>query len=391
MSQEGPLFFLMAGEASGDLIGARLMAALTEQTQGSARFAGVGGERMMAQGLEPLFPMQELAVFGLVEVLRHIPRLLGRIRQTAQAAHQMRPAAVIGIDAPDFCLRVAKRLKGRGIPLVHYVAPSVWAWRPGRARKVAKILDHLLTLLPFEPPYFEREGLATTFVGHPIIESDVARGDGARFRLAHHITPEQPVLVVLPGSRAGEIRRLAPIFGQTLDALARRFPDLSVVVPTLPSVAGLVAHEAQSWPVHPLLLLGDTAKYDAFAAADVALAASGTVSVELAMAGVPSIIGYRVNPLSAMIFRMVTKIRYASLLNLMEDRMVIPEFLQQYCRPDVLAPAVTQLLEDPTARQRQREVAARLPAWLGAGPMMPSARAARTVLSVAGIAPKETT
>ena len=184
-----PLFFLIAGEASGDLLGARLMRGLKKLTNGEARFAGIGGPRMRAEGMEILFPQEELAHFGLFELLRHVPHLLGRMNETVAEVKRLRPAALITIDAPDFCFRVAKRLKGEGIPLIHYVAPTVWAWRPGRARKIAKFLDHLLALLPFEPPYFTREGLACTFVGHPIVESGAGQGDGARFRAKYHIEP----------------------------------------------------------------------------------------------------------------------------------------------------------------------------------------------------------
>ena len=378
----GALIFLVAGEPSGDVLGARLMRALKEETGGGVRFAGVGGPRMAAEGLDSLFPMSELTVMGLAEVLPRLPRLIRRIRQTARTAREMRPAAVVTIDAPDFSFRVAKRLKGAGIPLVHYVAPTVWAWRPGRARKIAPILDHLLTLLPFEPPYFEREGLSCDFVGHPVIESGADKGDGEAFRRSHGIDPEAPVVCVLPGSRHSETSRLLPVFSETLRRLAETNPSVQVVVPAAQSVAGEVTAAAAAWPFPALVILDETGKYAAFAAADAALAASGTVSLELALAGTPTVIAYRVSPLSAWIGRRLIRVRFVSLANIVLDREVVPEFLQERCRPDLLAPALGDLLNDPEVRQRQIEGAREAVAQLGGDGPLPSRRAARAVLSV---------
>jgi lipid-A-disaccharide synthase len=210
-------FFLIAGEASGDLLGARLMRALRKQLNGQVRFHGVGGPEMQAEGLTLLFPNTELMHFGVIEVLRHIPRLLTRINEAVTEVLRLQPTALITIDSPDFCLRVAKRVRknapaGFPIPLIHYVAPTVWAWRPGRAKKIAKFLDHLLAILPFEPPYFLREGLDCTFVGHSIVEGGAANGSGAIFRTVRDIAPGTPLLAVLFGSRSGEINRLMPVY-----------------------------------------------------------------------------------------------------------------------------------------------------------------------------------
>ncbi len=378
----GALIFLVAGEPSGDVLGARLMRALKEETGGRVRFAGVGGPRMAAEGLDSLFPMSDLTVMGLAEVLPRLPRLIRRIRQTARTAREMRPAAVVTIDAPDFSFRVAKRLKGAGIPLVHYVAPTVWAWRPGRARKIARILDHLLVLLPFEPPYFEREGLSCDFVGHPVIESGADKGDGEAFRRSHGIDPEAPVVCVLPGSRHSETSRLLPVFSETLRRLAETNPAVQVVVPAAPSVAGEVAAAAAAWPFPALVILDEAEKYAAFAAADAALAASGTVSLELALAGTPTVIAYRLSPLTAWIGRRLIRVRFVSLANIVLDREVVPEFLQERCRPDLLAPALGGLLNDPEVRQRQIDGAREAVAQLGGDGPLPSRRAARAVLSV---------
>jgi lipid-A-disaccharide synthase len=380
-TQGGPLIFLVAGEPSGDLLGARLMAALKARTGGNVRFAGVGGAAMAREGLHSLVPIGELSVMGLLEVIPHLPRILGHMRRTVQAARSLRPAAVVTIDAPNFSLEVAKRLAGGGAPLIHFVAPSVWAWKPWRARRIAKYLDHLLTLLPFEPPYFERHGLATTFVGHPAVEAP-AGADPKVFRQSHGIPEAAPLLCVLPGSRRGETARLLPVFRDTLALLRARVPDLHVVVPTVPNVAEDVASAAQDWPVPSVVLRDPAAKYDAFAASYAALAASGTVAVELAVAGVPSVVAYRLSPLTAFLARRLLKVRYVSLPNILLDRAAQPELLQENCTPANLAGALERLLTDPAARAAQKADAAAAVALLKGGTESPSQRAARCILDL---------
>jgi len=377
-----PLIFLVAGEPSGDVLGARLMASLKKQTKDRVSFAGIGGARMEEQGMKSQFPMIELSVMGAAEVLPRIPRILTRIVETAAAAQRLRPAAVVTIDSPDFNFRVAKRLKGKGIPLIHYVAPSVWAWRPGRAAKIAGLLDHLLALLPFEPPYFESHSLATTFVGHPILESGADKGDGNAFRDRHGIAADETLIAVLPGSRLGEVSRLQGIFGQALFGLSKKHPNLRAVVPTTGAVAGTVRQAAAGWPVQTLVVEGDAEKYDAFAAADVALAASGTVALELAMAGTPAVIAYRINPLSALIARRLLKVRFVHLVNLILDREAVPEFLQEACRADFLAPALEDLLRDEDRRQSQVSAYKEAIDKLSHRGASPADRAAKTVLDV---------
>lgn len=378
----GPLIFVVAGEPSGDALGARLMAALKVETGGAVRFAGVGGEGMAAEGLESLFPMADLTVMGVAEVLPRLPLILRRLAQTATEAKRLRPDAVITIDSPDFSFRLAKRLRGQGIPLVHYVAPSVWAWRPGRAKAIARRLDHLLALLPFEPPYFEREGLACTFVGHPVVEGGADGGDGAAFRARHGIAAEAPLLCVLPGSRRSETSRLLPVFAETLARLGERHAGLRAVVPVIGAVADEVARAAAAWPVPAVVVRGRSEKFDAFAAADAALAASGTVALELAMAGTPAVIAYRLSGLSAWLARRLVKVRHVSLVNLVLDRPVMPELLQDDCRPDRLATALGTLLADAAARRAQVEAGYEALARLGRGGPSPGTRAARAVLGV---------
>ena len=377
-----PLFFLIAGEPSGDLLGARLMRALKAKTNGAVRFVGIGGPRMQAEGIELLFDQAELAHMGFFELIRHVPHLLRRIRQTIAEVKRVRPAALVTIDSPDFCFRVAKKLKGQGIPLIHYVAPTVWAWRAGRAKTIAGFLDHLLALLPFEPPYFTRENLPCTFVGHPLVESDAGQGDAKRFRARYALPSSVPLLAVLPGSRRGEVKRLLPIFAATLTQLRALHPDLHVVVPVAAGVAEIVKSAVRGWPMTVIVTESDADKYDAFAAAQCALACSGTVSVELAMARLPTIITYQMNALTVALYRRFIKTPYVTLINIMQKREVMPELIQGNGTPEKLAQAVHRLLLDPVARQKQTDDLASIGAWLGRGQFVPSEKAAEVVLGV---------
>ncbi|MHA1599513.1 MAG: lipid-A-disaccharide synthase, partial [Alphaproteobacteria bacterium] len=380
--QASPLVFLIAGEPSGDLLGARLMSALRTQTGGAVRFAGIGGERMAAEGLDSLVPIDELAIMGVFEIIPHVLRIIRRIRQTVVTAKVMRPAIVVTIDSPSFSLEVSQRLRGLGVPLVHYVAPSVWAWKPWRAAKMARYVDHLLALLPFEPPYFEKHGLATTFVGHPAVEAESVAADRTKFRRSHGIPDDAPVICVLPGSRRGEVRRLAPVFGAALGRLAARVPGLQALTPTVSTVSAEVSAAAAAWPVPTTVLTEPSENVEAFAACDVALAASGTVAVELAVAGVASVIAYRVLPLTALIARRVLKSPYVSLPNILLGREVQPELLQENCTPDKLARALEALLDDPEARAAQIEALGEVVRKLTPGGASPSQRAAQVVLGL---------
>jgi len=389
--EAGPLIFLVAAEPSGDLLAARLMAALRAETNGKIRFAGVGGEQMRANGLQSLFPIDELAVMGIFEVLPLILKVLRRVRETAAAAAALRPAALVTIDSPSFTLEVSDRLGGRGFPRIHYVAPSVWAWKPWRARKLAHALDHLLALLPFEPPYFERHGLTTTVVGHPAVEVEVTNPDVESFRARHDIPATAMLVCVLPGSRRSEVRHHEPVFAAALALLKQRFPDLHALVPTVSTVADQVTEAAKHWPVPALVLRQPAAKYQAFAAARAAIAVSGTVAVELAVAGLPAAIAYRVGPLSAVVGRLLIKIKYASLINLLLDRSVQPELLQENCTAEKLADTLQTLMTDEDERSRIRASYDLALRKLGQGGEAPSRKAARTILSLidlsSGVAP----
>ena len=382
MERPAPLIFLIAGEPSGDLIASRLMAALRRRSGDNVRFAGIGGPMMAEQGLESLFPYAELSLVGFLEVGPHIPRLLRRIRATARTARRLGPAAFVSVDVPGFALRVARRLKGAGFPLVHYVAPTVWAYRPGRAAEIARYLDHVLCLFPFEPPYFEAEGLDASFVGHPLLEEPIEEADGPDFRRRHGVTPEQPVLAVLPGSRAGELRRLEPVFAATVRALAGRIEGLRVLVPTLPQHREAVAAASAAWGAPATVVEGKAEKYAAFAASDAALTVSGMATLELALAHVPMIVCYRVNPLSAAIARRVLLVKHIAMPNIIAGRRAAPEFVQRDCTPRRLVPALEELLRDAGRRDEQtrsfREIAARL----GRGGAAPSERAAGVILDL---------
>lgn len=378
-----PLLFLIAGEASGDKLGAALMAGLKHLAPG-VRFAGVGGPAMQAEGLQSLFPMEELSVMGLMEVLPKYRALKRRIAQTAQAVTDLAPAALIGIDSPDFCLRVAglARKAKPGLRTMHYVAPSVWAWRPGRAAKMAPVIDHVLALLPFEPPYMQAAGMTCDFVGHPVVAEPVATPDeAAAFRAAHGIAPDAPLVLALPGSRRGEVNRIGPTFDEALMRVRDRMPELRVVLPTVRGVAPLVREMSARWPVAPVIVEAPEDKRAAFAAADLALAASGTVSLELAASATPMVIAYDMAWLSRQIIARMLRVDTVTLVNLVSETRAIPEFLGPRCRPELIAPALLALLEDEAAQGAQREAMRTTMQRLGAGGEAPGLRAARSVLA----------
>ncbi|MGH7035973.1 MAG: lipid-A-disaccharide synthase [Stellaceae bacterium] len=384
MSAVPPLIYLVAGEPSGDLLGGRLMTALRERTQGEVRFAGTGGETMAAQGLVSRVPLSELAIMGVAEVLPSARRIFRRVAETVADIAAQQPAALVTIDSSGFTWRIAQRLRRQGetLPLIHYVAPMVWAWRAGRARRMARWYDHLLALLPFEPPYFTAVGLSCAYVGHPVVESGADGGDGAGFRRRHGIAAEAPLLTLLPGSRRGEVGTLLPIFRESIARLLPRHPGLRIVVPTSEIVASRVAREVERWPVPSIVLRGAAEKYDAFAASNAALAASGTVALELAMARLPAVIAYRINPLTHAYVSRVVKVDYANLVNVILEREAVPELLQYDCTPEKLAPAVESLLDDKAAGAAQIAACQEALHVLGYGGVSPSLRAADEVLGV---------
>ena len=385
--------FLVAGEPSGDRLGAALMAGVSTFRPETA-FGGVGGPAMQEQGLESLFPMEELSVFGLAEVLPKYLRLKRRLLETVEAAVAFGPDALVTIDSPDFCLRVAKEVRRRepGIRVAHYVAPSVWAWRPGRAAKMATHVDQVLALLPFEPPYFEAVGLRCDFVGHPVAsETQATAEEISAFRAATGIG-DAPVLLALPGSRASEVARLAPAFGEALRRILTYRREFRVVVPAVEAMAGTVREAVASWPGHPLVIApnesGGTGaanlKPAAFGAAKLALAASGTVSLELAASATPMAIAYDMNWITWRIVSRLARVDTVTLVNLVSETRAVPEFLGPGCRPGPIAGALLELIDSGAARQAQLDAMAETMRRLGRGGEPPGRRAARAVLDGLG-------
>jgi lipid-A-disaccharide synthase len=376
-----PLIYLIAGEASGDVLGGRLMAALAARQPG-LRFAGIGGERMADHGLASLFPMRELALMGLLEVIPNIATLRRRLQQTIADITARRPAVVVTIDSPGFTFRVLRAIAPLGLRRVHYVAPQVWAWRPGRVRHYHGLWDQLLCLLPFEPAFFARHNLPASFVGHPVLESGADAGNAARFRIRHNLAADAPVLTIMPGSRRTEVSRLLPIFGAALDLIAARVPHLVPVVPLAGPVAETVTAGTAHWPTPPILLDSVEAKHDAFAASAAAMTKSGTSTLELAMAGVPMLVSYRVNPLTAAIAKRLVTVPYASILNLIANHEIIPELIQNACTPQRLATTLLPLLTDPTAATKQRTACQAILHQLAPPNGTPSTAAATAVLAL---------
>jgi lipid-A-disaccharide synthase len=364
--------FLIAGEPSGDRLGAALMAGLKQLT--SVEFAGIGGPLMHAESLQSLFPMEELSVMGIAEVLPKYFPLKRRIRQAAEAVLSSGAEALVTIDSPDFCLRVAALVKTAKPEMrtIHYVAPSVWAWRPGRAAKMSRVIDHVLALLPFEPPYMTVAGMTCDFVGHPVVAEPLA-SEAERAIFAG----SGPLLLALPGSRKGEVTRLAPIFGDVIARLKAQHADLRVALPTVRGVAPLVRELTAGWAVRPQIIEDAGVKRGAFAAADVALAASGTVSLELASNYCPMVIAYDMHPLTLWLMRRAALIDTVTLVNLVSGTRVVPEFIGPDCTPGKITPALEAILADPTAQQAAMQLTMER---LGQGGEAPGIRAARSVL-----------
>lgn len=377
---------IVAGEPSGDALGAQLIAALRELTGGGAEISGVGGELMAVEGLSSLFDISDTSVMGLREVVPKIPVILRRVREMSDYAVRTRPDAVILIDSPDFTHRIARRLSriAPEIKIVKYVAPQVWASRPWRAAKLAEIVDHLMALLPFEPAFFERYGLDTHFVGHPVIERAEMIHDGAGFRARHGIAPDAPLLCVLPGSRANEVRFLTPEFRETVRLLSERIPGLLTVTPVVPHVRDAVETTFAGWPVRAVAV-GQDEKFQAFAAADAALAASGTVTTEVALARVPMVCAYKVGWLTSVIARHFITAKFVTLINLIRHEGVVPEFVQEACVAAEMAAELYRLFTNHEAAMQQVAAQDAALADLGLGREAPSRRAAQAVLDVLGM------
>ena len=360
--------FIIAGEASGDKLGAAMMDGFESLKTADIDFIGVGGPLMQERGLTSLFPMDEISLMGISEILSKYRFLKDRIRQTARAIIEAQPDVLITIDLPEFSFRVAKLVRqASSIPTVHYVAPTVWAWRPGRAKKISKYIDHVLALFPFEPPLMREAGMSCDFVGHPVVDDPIAtRKEVEQFKSKFELGTG-PILLCLPGSRHSEIKRLSPIFDATLQQVIGRRPEVNIVLPAAVPVADQVKTAVQNWKHKPVLI--DPREYTpdqairikkaAFKAADCAIAASGTVSLELAANHTPMVIAYDMNWLSRQIIGRLLRIDSVNLVNLVSESRAVPEFIGKACRPDRIASALLELMENPdkqnTAMERAME------------------------------------
>lgn len=380
--------FIVAGEHSGDALGEKLMSALEILSEGAVQFSGVGGAGMEARGLRSIFPLHEVAVMGPLSILMHLPRLIRRVHDSVAAAIAFDPDAVVIIDAPEFTHPIAKRIRKRrpDIPIVDYVSPSVWAWRPGRARKMRGYVDHVLALLPFEPDAHVRlGGPACTYVGHPLIERfDTMRAIDTRpLSRELNLDPARPVLVVLPGSRASEIGRLIGPFGDALACLRTRGINPEVIIPVVASAKTRVMKGLQSWPVKPHVVEGEDAKFASFRLATAALAASGTVTLELALCRVPAVVAYRVDPVAAPVLRRALKLPSVVLPNLVAGHNIYPEFHQEACTGDKLTAALLPLFSESSERAAQLRGLDEIPARMQPPDETPSRAAASIVLRLA--------
>jgi lipid-A-disaccharide synthase len=374
--------FLIATEESGDRLGANLMKVLRQRLGDAVRFEGVGGQQMAREGLISRFPIEQLSIMGLAAVIKQLPKLLRLIRETAEAVMQSAPDILVIIDSPDFTHRVARRVRARdpSIPIIDYVSPSVWAWRPGRARAMVTYVDHVLALLPFEPEAYRRlRGPPCSYVGHPLAEQLGSLRPDAAEQKRREAAP--PALLVLPGSRRGEIRHHMAVFGETLARLADEGVAFELVLPTMPHLQEAVTEAAKGWKVAPRIVLGEPERRAAFRIARAALAKSGTVTLELAISAVPMVTAYRVGAAEAWIMLKMIQVNSVILANLVLAENVIPEFIQHDCTAEKLLPALRDVLTDSPMRRRQLEAFAGIDGIMATGNQSPSVRAADIVLA----------
>ncbi len=376
--------YLIAGEPSGDLLGSRLMRALRKKTGNQVEFFGVGGDTMEAEGLKSLFDIGDLAIMGLMEVIPSIPRVLRLLKETVADIERVRPDVVVTIDSWSFSSRVHKALRRKklGIPQVHYVAPQVWAWKKKRAKTMHNYIDHLLTLLPQEPKYFTPYGLSVDFVGHPVIESDVVRGSAEAFYLQHDVPLDKKVVAILPGSRKTEVTRLLPVFLEAARRLYAQDKDLYFVIPTVKTVSGLVKDMSKNCGVPLVITETEKDRYDAFKASKAAMAASGTVALELAISDVPHIIGYKVSDFTAMLLRRFMHIQFVNLSNILLGREIIPELLQERCVTSNICMYLRELLNRGDLYEKQIGGFRKVREVLGMSEQTPSENAADVIIGI---------
>ncbi|MGF1455834.1 MAG: lipid-A-disaccharide synthase [Alphaproteobacteria bacterium] len=389
--RSAPHILIVAGEASGDALGRELIRGLRELTDGHVRVTGVGGEAMEGEGVRSLFPISDTSVMGLREVIPAIPRVLRRVRETADHIMEAQPDITVLIDSPDFTHRVARRIVKRApsMKVVKYVAPQVWASRPARAARLAEMVDCVLTLFPFEAPWFEREGLPTICVGYSVVDRAAEMTGGAVFRTRHGIPADAPLLAALPGSRRNEVRLTLPLMRDSVETVQDTVRDLHVVIPVVPHVASLIEEGVADWDV-PVTLVGQADKFPAFDAADAALAVSGTVTTELALARVPMVVVYKMGWLTRWLAEFYVYTPFITMINLIEQAGVVPEFIQEGATAEAIVDELLPLLTDPAARERQLADQMDALKSMGLGRESPSRRAARAVLDLIGAPPSQT-
>jgi len=382
-----PSIYIIAGEESGDALGAALARALKEQTGGALSLAGIGGRAMAGAGIASPFPIDDLSIVGLTAIPQKLPKIFQRIREATEAVVAARPDTLVIVDSPDFTHRVARRVRRRApaIAILDYVSPSVWAWRPGRARAMRAYIDRVLAILPFEPAVYVRlKGPPCTYVGHPLIERLSELRPNVQEAARRQSGP--PIVLALPGSRSTEITRHIDIFGTALGQVAARAGAVEVVLPTVPHLVSRVREAVAGWAVTPRIVVEPAEKWAAFRSARAALAASGTVTLELALSSVPTVAAYRLHPVEAVIARLIriqSRLPSVILANLVLGENAVPEFIQEECTPDRLTGALLPLLSGTPERARQIEAFGRLDQIMGIGSAAPSAKAAAIVLEVA--------
>ena len=376
------LIYIIACEPSGDILASRLMQALRQQ-RSDIRFAGIGGETMQALGFKTLFPIATLSVMGFWEVVPRLPLILKRMKQVMADIDAQQPDVIVTVDSWGFVSSILKKLKHREskIPVVHYVAPQVWAWKKSRAPQAAKLMDRLMTLWPYEPPYFEKYGLRCDFVGHPVIENTLnAADDLTQFRVQHHIPEQCTLLCLLPGSRHSEVKRLIPVFKKVITRLQTHYPNLFVVIPSVDAIAEEVQRSFADMPVPHCIIKGQRERYHAFRICCFAIAASGTVTLELTACGAPHVIAYRFSRLTNLMVKLFVTAKYANLINILANRSVIPEFVLEKCCDDLIFAKALELMQNPEKAHEQVAQARLYFTQLKPEGMMPSEKAAAVVL-----------
>ena len=375
--------YLIVGEPSGDILASRLIKAIRAKCP-ETEFLGIGGETMRAEGFDSLFDIKDLSVMGIMEVIPRLPTILRRKKEVLRDIEKIRPDVIVTVDSWGFVNSILKKLKKKkcNIPKIHYVAPQVWAWKKGRAKKAAKLMNHLMTLLPYEPPYFEKYGLNCTFVGHPVIENTAdLPTDISLLRKQTEIPENARILCVLPGSRHSEVSKLAPIFVESIKQIEKEIPNLFLLIPSVETLKDEINEQFRNIGIPYRVIAGQNARYQAFRMSEFALAASGTVSLELAACGTPHIIAYTFNPITNKLVEFVIKTKYANLINILADRFIIPEFVLRNCRADLIASEALSFLQNKEKCETQISQIAEQLAKLKPTDKLPSEKATEVVIN----------